>query len=224
MKKRVCTLLVVVALAPTFQIARAQETARIRGTIVDRETKKPIPGASILVQGTAIGTASDTLGNFSLLVPLRDSSSLTVRHIGYKETSRELSLDKPKELILEIEMEPLPIPMADVEVSSGRRKDERFPEYTFRAADLQRSGESDITRALHYLQPWLFPKTELAWQRIRDNFTFYVDSTHCEVDFLNDLDLKQVKRVRVWDNRWGITPMGFPSLMRSRYVVSIETK
>ena len=41
----------------------------------------PLPGVTVLVKGTTIGTSTDTDGNFTLDVP--EGATLTVSFIGY---------------------------------------------------------------------------------------------------------------------------------------------
>jgi hypothetical protein len=54
----------------------------IEGTIIDRETKKPVPFASIGIMGTSKGTSSNLNGQFSLSVI--DSVSIKITCIGYE--------------------------------------------------------------------------------------------------------------------------------------------
>lgn len=59
----------------------------ITGTIVD-ENGSPIPGATILVEGTSIGTATDLDGNFSIDAP--SGAVLLVSFIGYESLRVEV--------------------------------------------------------------------------------------------------------------------------------------
>src|SRR5690606_14705917 len=59
----------------------------ITGKVVDANGD-PVPGATILVEGTIIGTATDIDGNFSLDVP--EDAVLLVSFIGYKSLSIEV--------------------------------------------------------------------------------------------------------------------------------------
>ena len=52
----------------------------VTGRVLD-ETNAALPGASIVVKGTTIGTASDLNGNFSFQVPA-DATTLVVSFIG----------------------------------------------------------------------------------------------------------------------------------------------
>ncbi|MFV0344638.1 MAG: mucoidy inhibitor MuiA family protein [Bacteroidales bacterium] len=63
--------------APVYQ----QTSNSVKGKIYS-DDGEPIPGATVVVQGTTIGTISDMDGNYSLTVPNR-SSQLTFSFIGY---------------------------------------------------------------------------------------------------------------------------------------------
>ncbi|HLW10201.1 MAG TPA: SusC/RagA family TonB-linked outer membrane protein [Fermentimonas sp.] len=55
---------------------------KITGIVVDEMTKEPIIGASIIIEGTAIGTITNVNGGFTLEVPL--NSRLLISFIGYQ--------------------------------------------------------------------------------------------------------------------------------------------
>ena len=56
---------------------------KISGKISGNDNNEPLPGASILVKGTAVGTISDLDGNFSLEIPAK-ANVLTISFVGYK--------------------------------------------------------------------------------------------------------------------------------------------
>lgn len=60
----------------------AYSQGTITGTIQDGDQGGPLPGASIVVQGTTNGTSSDFDGNFSIGVT-RNAGTLVVSYIGY---------------------------------------------------------------------------------------------------------------------------------------------
>lgn len=76
MKKSVLFILLV----GFFFTAYAQTS--MRGKVVDKNTKEPLPGAAISVVGSTIGTSTNELGEFSLNVP-EAVTSVTVSFIGY---------------------------------------------------------------------------------------------------------------------------------------------
>ena len=58
---------------------------KIEGTVVDRETGKPVPFASLVIVGTSSGTSSNLNGQFSLVVP--DTFSIKVTCVGYESVA-----------------------------------------------------------------------------------------------------------------------------------------
>ncbi len=59
----------------------AQTTITISGVVRD-ETKHPLPGATVSVPGTTIGTTTDSVGKYSLVVP-KDAKTVVISYIGY---------------------------------------------------------------------------------------------------------------------------------------------
>ncbi len=62
---------------------RTQSFGSVSGRIISATDGSPIPGASIAVSGTSIGTVSDSGGMYSLTLP-SGASRLTVSFIGYQ--------------------------------------------------------------------------------------------------------------------------------------------
>jgi hypothetical protein len=54
----------------------------IKGRIIAKEDSLPIPGASITIKGTSVGTATDVSGKFTISVPA-DCQTLIVTEVGY---------------------------------------------------------------------------------------------------------------------------------------------
>ena len=61
--------------------ARALPVRDLTGKVTD-ESGAPLPGVTVLVKGTAIGTATNTEGNFSISTP-GDNDILVFSFIGY---------------------------------------------------------------------------------------------------------------------------------------------
>ncbi|MVM33534.1 TonB-dependent receptor [Spirosoma sp. HMF4905] len=55
-----------------------------QGTVIDGQTKEPIPGATIRIKGTATGTVTDAQGHFSV-TGQQATDSLIISSIGYQE-------------------------------------------------------------------------------------------------------------------------------------------
>ena len=75
----------------------------IKGTILDKQTKEPLTGATIQITGTALGVVADIDGNYTLNV--NDGTyTITVRYIGYKDILLN-SIKVKAETLLNFEME-----------------------------------------------------------------------------------------------------------------------
>ena len=64
----------------TFATAFAQTAKTVTGTVLDGN-KEPVIGASVIVKGTATGTATDFDGRFTLKVP-SDDATLIISYVG----------------------------------------------------------------------------------------------------------------------------------------------
>lgn len=62
------------------------QTGTIEGTVVEAATGSPIPGANILVEGTEVGTATDSQGQYSLEVEA-GTYSVRASFVGYASQS-----------------------------------------------------------------------------------------------------------------------------------------
>lgn len=82
------TLLLVCILFAGMQMVSAQ-TKSITGTVTSKEDKSSIPGVSVMVKGTTLGTVTDMDGKFELSVP-NDAKTLIFSFIGMKNMEVEI--------------------------------------------------------------------------------------------------------------------------------------
>ena len=84
-----------------------QLTQTIRGTVVDKQTQSPLPGAviSIINSDTLTVTSTNELGKFRIdHVPL-GRKQIKISFVSYKEKSQTVVLTSGKETVLNIELE-----------------------------------------------------------------------------------------------------------------------
>ena len=80
-------LLLFILLGSTTSLLLAQRT--VSGTITDEATGEPLIGATVLVEGTTIGTVSDLNGQFSIRVP-EGRETLQISYTGYAPRSIDI--------------------------------------------------------------------------------------------------------------------------------------
>ncbi len=101
MKLRILLLILTMAV---IQSAFAQQKT-ITGTITDRETNEPLPGVTIVEDGTTNGTISDFNGNYT--ISTKTGSTLVYSYIGYMKQSVVVSDQSTINILLSINTEKL---------------------------------------------------------------------------------------------------------------------
>jgi len=108
------------------QLVRAQELRQnIRGTIVDKVSQTPLPGAVAVVLNSSpvIAAFSDAEGKFAMQAVPVGKQSVKVTMMGYKPVVlQNLSLNAGKELVLNIQMEEEISQIEEVEVTAKVQK------------------------------------------------------------------------------------------------------
>ncbi|HAP62311.1 MAG TPA: TonB-dependent receptor, partial [Cytophagales bacterium] len=77
--KKLLTIALTLLLLP----AMAQEVV-VQGRITDQSTGEPLPGATIQIEGTTVGSVTDLDGRFTLRLPQDVTTTLEVNYLGYE--------------------------------------------------------------------------------------------------------------------------------------------
>ncbi len=119
----------------------------ITGTVVDVSNSEAIIGATVVVQGSTIGTVTDLDGKYKLSVP-PNYKALTIGFIGYKPFKVEIGSSN----VIDAELEEDVIGLEQVVVTAiGIAKEKKALGYSVqevKGEDLSRSGESNLVGAL----------------------------------------------------------------------------
>lgn len=67
----------------TIESTSAKDNLTIKGTISDQDGL-PLPSATILLEGTSVGTTTDFDGNFEFPQPLKKGDILQISYVGYE--------------------------------------------------------------------------------------------------------------------------------------------
>eukprot|EP00611_Tribonema_gayanum_P001811 TRINITY_DN11320_c0_g1_i1.p1 TRINITY_DN11320_c0_g1~~TRINITY_DN11320_c0_g1_i1.p1 ORF type:complete len:366 (+),score=19.31 TRINITY_DN11320_c0_g1_i1:38-1099(+) len=105
--------------------AQTSKQGALTGTILDKNSQRPIVGASILMNPTAITVLSDTAGVFRFSEILPGTYNITINSLGYKTVSlNNLLVTNGNINVVSVEMEPMGTVLSDVTVT-GRRNTAR---------------------------------------------------------------------------------------------------
>ena len=80
--------------------------SKIQGSIIDKDTKQPLPFANIWLEGTTIATMSDTLGNFSIESVPVGNYNVSASYAGYvKVTASDILVISKKITCVNFELQ-----------------------------------------------------------------------------------------------------------------------
>lgn len=97
-------------------------TQQLKGTIIDKTSERPVPGVTVNIVGTTIGTITDSLGRYQLSVPL-GRQKVSFSSIGYNNVIiPELLITSGKEVVLDMAIEQNIAALAEVTVRASRTK------------------------------------------------------------------------------------------------------
>ena len=88
MRRNLFSIILVITLLSVSINTFAQQT--VNGTITDKEYGQCIPGVTVLIKGTDIGTISDMDGKYKIVVP-EGSEYLIFSYIGMKTEEVKIS-------------------------------------------------------------------------------------------------------------------------------------
>lgn len=133
------------ALFVLISVALSAQNVTVRGTVKDASNGEPMPGASVVLRGTATGTVTDLDGAYSISVPA--SGILVFSSIGYR--SEEVAVGDRR--TIDINLEPDTEFLEDVlVVAYGTAKKESFTgsAQTIKSDQLEKRAVANVTKAL----------------------------------------------------------------------------
>lgn len=125
LKFSVCSILSIILFLFSFQTSYAQEiTSTIRGKVLDKDTRIPLIGVSILLLGDSSsfkGTVSDINGDFELKEVPVGRHELKFTYIGYQpRVMSNIILNSGKQVVLNVDLEESAVQMKTVEIKANR--------------------------------------------------------------------------------------------------------
>ena len=130
----------------SFSIEEAQER-NVTGRVTTAESGEPIPGVSVLIQGTSSGTITDMDGNYNL--PLTQGATrLIFSYLGYVSQEREIGNESVINVVLTQDIEDL----SEVVVTAfGLEREKKALTYTTQsvsARELSEARELNVVNSL----------------------------------------------------------------------------
>jgi iron complex outermembrane receptor protein len=109
------------ALAPP-----ADRNDAVEGTVLDEATGLPLADCNVIVEGSTLGTTTDSRGAFTLRLPGTSRAVLVVSRVGYEAQRRHLDLNRPAGPLL-VNLRSLVLPSRGVTVTATRAREREAP-------------------------------------------------------------------------------------------------
>ncbi len=144
----------------------------VTGTVIDQQTREPLVGVSVVIEGTKTGTTTNDFGRF-VLRSQHEIKRLVVSHLGYEK--KEISVSEPNQS-LHIQLEPSPIMLTGVQVvgSSSLLDAQSIGRLTVH--DLERTSGLSLETSINTI-PGVFMQSRTPWGGARITIRGYYPST-----------------------------------------------
>ena len=193
----------------------------LTGQVTD-QSNTPLPGVTVLVKGTKLGTSTDPEGNFKLSLPQQENTILIFSFIGME--SQEVPVGDPKKPIKVILKEMAENLKEVVVTGIFTRKKESFTgsASTYTASELKTAGTQNILQSLKTLDPSFaildntlygsdpnrLPNMEIRGKSsmlgIRDELEadpnqplFILDGFESSLSVINDMDINRIASITI---------------------------
>lgn len=143
------------------QLTTPTDEIQITGVVIDKN-EEAIPGVSVIIKGTTLGTATDINGKFVIRIPSRDNIVLQFSCIGMQK--KEIAIKDDKELIVIMEESSEVIQEVVVTGIYSRNKESFTGSFSsYSKEDLKMVGTQNIIQSLRSLDPSMLVIESKQW-------------------------------------------------------------
>ncbi len=131
-KKNLTAVFLILAIFLVQQISAQGTSQIIRGTVIDKQTQRTLPGVTVSINGdSSKSDVTDTQGRFRIANVAPGRYDITFSFVGYSEfTAPNIEITSGKEAVLDIGMEESTNTLSEVVVKSGAKKHETLNQLT----------------------------------------------------------------------------------------------
>ncbi|MEZ0487020.1 SusC/RagA family TonB-linked outer membrane protein [Fibrella aquatica] len=144
--------LLCLSLASLSVVAQSTTRYTIKGRITE-DNGQPLPGATLLIAGTTIGTSSDADGNFTLAATVKPGpATLVISAIGYETNQQPITFGTTEQITLNVTVKASSTNLDEVVVTgstlSAPKRELGNAISTVKAQDLVQSGSGNLINSL----------------------------------------------------------------------------
>lgn len=124
-KNQLLAILTIVFLTLSMSVS-AQKLTKIKGTVIDADTKEPLPFVNIVFKGANVGTTTDFDGNYYIETQW-GTATLEASFVGYKTLAKPVELGKSQTINFQLSNEAILMKDFVVKADNKRYKNKENP-------------------------------------------------------------------------------------------------
>jgi len=157
--KKLFTILLFLITATTFaQNQKGGEKGSVKGFVYDKANGEGVPFATVKVEGTEFGAATDDQGFFFIPNLTTGAYKLIINYVGYETQTVEIEIKKNQTINLKLYLVTKSVELKDVEINAERQQrktESRVSVISISPMEMRRiptvGGEADIAQYLQVL-------------------------------------------------------------------------
>ncbi|MBT1704483.1 DUF5686 and carboxypeptidase-like regulatory domain-containing protein [Chryseosolibacter indicus] len=147
------------------------QTTIITGTVIDSETKEPLPFVNVYLKGSTIGNVTDINGNYSIHTSSTAYTEIQFSFLGYKTITRNIIVGQTQKIDVKLFSDATVLKEVEVVAGKGR---ERYRNKNNPAVDLVREmiEHKKQNRMEHYdfAEYEQYEKLQMSLSNLKDKF------------------------------------------------------
>src|SRR5947199_2363019 len=155
MTSRRVSLVCIVALLATKAVA-AQQAGTVSGTVLAAKDGAPLPGASVVVVGTARAALANAQGRYHLSVPA-GTATVKARLIGYESADQQVTVKAGETVSADFRLTATPLTLNEIVVVGARTSrtatETPVPVDVVSAQELVETGQTEVNQMLAAVAP-----------------------------------------------------------------------
>lgn len=152
----------------SFFSINAQSLTRIKGVVIDADTKEPLPFVNISFKGANVGTTTDFDGNFYLETQW-GTNTLQASFVGYKTLSKSVQLGKSQTINFSLKNEAITMDEVVIKADKKRYRNKDNPAVLLIKNVIEHKNDNRI-ESMKFYEYDKYEKIEIDLNNITDDF------------------------------------------------------
>lgn len=158
----ICILMII-----NYQV-NAQSQITLKGTVLDKETKEPLPFATISIPQSQTGVISNEMGEFQYHIPVNFQNSVVqISYLGYKTIKLKVSEINP-DVVTPFKMEPQIQQLQEVEIMERKSKTPAKEIVNRAIKNIKKNYPRDKTLYYGYYRDYICPTWAVNYQNLME--------------------------------------------------------